>query len=165
MGAPPPQPPQPPPVPPQPPPVPPQQPPYQQQPYQQQPGYQQPPYQPPQRSGMPAWAIVLIVLGALSVLGLGGCAVVAVLAGKTAEKAGNELTKGLQNVDSITDDEASGIELGTTRQDVIGRLGAPARITGSCVSYHVRGGSLGDEWQFCFSGPGFADRLTSKRKT
>ena len=64
---------------------------------------------------MPAWAIVLIVVGVLAALGIGGCAVVAVLVGKTAEKAGNELDKGLrrvQNIDAITNQQADAVELG-----------------------------------------------------
>ena len=148
----------------QPPPVPPQQPPG----YQQQPAYQQQAaYQPPQRSGMPAWAIVLIVLGVLAALGIGGCAVVAVLVGKTAEKAGNELDKGLrrvQNIDAITNQQADGVELGTARSQVLDQLGPPARLGGNCVFYRVRGGALGDEWQFCFAGIALTDRLTSKSR-
>jgi len=154
-----------PPLPPQqPPPAPPQQPPG----YQQQPAYQQQPvYQPPQRSGMPAWAIVLIVLGVVAALGIGGCAVVAVLVGKTAEKAGNELDKGLrrvQNIDAITNQQADGVELGSARSQVLDQLGPPARLGGNCVFYRVRGGALGDEWQFCFAGIALTDRLTSKSR-
>ena len=116
---------------------------------------------------MPAWAIVLIVLGVLAALGIGGCAVVAVLVGKTAEKAGNELDKGLrrvQNIDAITNQEADGIELGTQRTRVIAQLGPPARLGGDCIFYRVRGGQLGDEWQFCFTGIALTDTLKSKSR-
>jgi hypothetical protein len=142
-----------------PPPPPPQEPPYQ-------PGYNTPqvPYQgPPQRSGLPAWAIVLIVLGVLAVLGVGGCAAVAVIVGN---KASDTIDKGLhdvQNINAITDEQARGIELGATRAQVISELGPPFHTSVDCIDYNVRNASLGDQWQFCFTASG--DRLLSKRKT
>jgi len=90
-----------------------------------------------------------------------------VLVGKTAEKAGNELDKGLrrvQNIDAITKQQADGVELGSARSQVLDQLGPPARVGGNCVFYRVRGGALGDEWQFCFAGIALTDRLTSKSR-
>lgn len=89
------------------------------------------------------------------------------LVGKTAEKAGNELDKGLrrvQNIDAITNQQADGVELGSARSQVLDQLGPPARLGGNCVFYRVRGGALGDEWQFCFAGIALTDRLTSKSR-
>ena len=144
-----------------PPPPPPQEPPYQ-------PGYTTPqqPYQgPPQRSGLPGWAIVLIVLGVLAVLGVGGCAAVAVIVGNKAGDTIDKSLRGVQNLDAITDEQANAIELGTTRSRVIDQLGPPLRLDLSCITYHVQNGSLGDSWEFCFTGAGLEDRLRSKRKT
>ena len=123
-------------------------------------------YQPPQRSGIQAWAIVLIVLGVLAALGIGGCAVVAVLVGKTAEKAGNELDKGLrrvQNIDAITNQQADAVELGAPRSQVLDQLGC-RRAWAELRLLPRRGGALGDEWQFCFAGIALTDRLTSKSR-
>lgn len=54
-------------------------------------GYPQGGYGPPPKKGMPAWAVVLIVLGLLGVLGFGGC-IVLIVAAKSASSASRTTT-------------------------------------------------------------------------
>jgi len=116
--------------------------------------------------------IVLIILGTLIVLGIGGCVACAAIIGGTANEIDKSITDEL-NKNSITNEQARQIEIGATRREVERTLGPPEDTqegqseglgNDSCIYYNVRGGSLGDQWQFCFDGDGQDGKLRNKQR-
>jgi hypothetical protein len=129
-----------------------------------------PPPAPPS-SGSRVLIIVLSIIGAIVVLGFGGCVACGVILGGAVDKGVKEVNRQLrdvQNRNAITDAQAQAVEVGAKRAEIIARFGPPA--TGSitrpelgrdCISYHVRDGTIGSQWRFCFR----RGRLETKTKT
>jgi hypothetical protein len=120
----------------------------------------------PTRSGSSnTLVVVLIVLGALAVLGIGGCVACAALIGEGAEDIGREIERDLErefNERAITQAQFDSVERGSRRETVERRLGPPhdfTQIAGeTCLYYNRRGGDFGDQYELCFEG----GRLVSK---
>jgi len=115
---------------------------------------------------------VLIVLGVLAVLGVGGCAACAALVGTSVNEAGKAIDEE-QNKNSITNEQARAVSLGTTRAEIEQMFGPPATDQessneglgdDSCIYYNIRDAGVLDQWQFCFGGSGQAGKLRSKNR-
>jgi hypothetical protein len=129
-----------------------------------------PPAPPPKSNGSRTLIIVLSIIGVVLVLGLGGCVACGVILGGAVDRGVKEVDKSLreaQNRNSITDDQAQGVETGTRRERIIARFGPPASgavsrpATGrDCILYNVRGGTFGSQWEFCFR----EGKLITKRR-
>ncbi len=98
-----------------------------------------------------------------------GCAA---LIGAGANHVAHQLTT-QQNQNAITEAQGSGVSLGTTLGDVESRFGTPKSTqesanaglgTQQCIYYNIAGGSVGDQWQFCFDGKGSGAKLTNKNR-
>lgn len=131
-----------------------------------------PPHQ-PKSGGMPGWAKVLLGLLAAGtvvvVVGVVGCAA---LVGGTANEIDRSI-KEEQSSNAITNEQARGVKLGTSRGAVESRFGPPKSDQEStneglgddtCIYYNVRGGEILDQWQFCFGGSGKSGKLRSKNR-
>ena len=112
-----------------------------------------------------------VLLGVLlaGLLLIGGCIA---LIGGVATEVDEELQRE-QNANAITNQQARGVELGTTRREVEERFGPPKSDQesenqglgeDSCIYYNVRGGEALDQWQFCFEGSGKNGKLRSKNR-
>lgn len=103
---------------------------------------------------------------------------VVIIVGCTALLAGgaNEVSKEIereQNRNAITNAQARGVKLGTTRRTVEERFGPPKSDQestneglgdDSCIYYNVRGSENFSSWQFCFEGTGMSGKLRSKNR-
>ena len=132
------------------------------------PGPPPPQATPRKKRGGTVWKVMLGVV-------LGGCVLIvgcAALLGGAANEADKSLKRD-QNKHAITNDQARGIPLGTTRGEVESQFGTPKDTQESensgvgsdtCIYYNIKGGQLLDQWQFCFDGQGAAGKLTTKNR-
>lgn len=105
-----------------------------------------------------------VVLGVLigGLLLIGGC--VALIAGG-ANEAAKEIDKE-QAKNAITNNQARGIERGTTRGEVESKFGKPADGGGAgsdtCIFYNAKDAGVLRQWQFCFRGKSREGKLFLK---
>jgi Protein of unknown function (DUF2510) len=111
-------------------------------------------------------AVAVLLLAGLAI---GGCVA---LIGGAADEVGDEIEKS-QNRNAITNTQARQLEIGTRRSVVEERFGPPENTQegeneglgrDSCIYYNIKGGSIGDQWQFCFEGSGRNGKLRSKNR-
>ena len=115
--------------------------------------------------GMVVKIFLGIVLG--GVVLLVGCFA---LVGYSVDEGVKEVDR-QQNRNAISTREARRVKLGTSKEDVIAKLGDPRDTQegeneglgqDSCIYYNLRGGEVLDSWQFCFDS---RDRLTAKNRS
>lgn len=105
--------------------------------------------------------VVVGILIAATVLIVGCVALI----GGVADEASKEIDK-QQNKNAITNNQARGIERGTTRGEVESKFGKPADDAASgsdtCIYYNLKDGGFLDKWQFCFRGKSREGKLFLK---
>ena len=117
--------------------------------------------QPAPSAGRARWPWILAAIGVAFVLGVGGCTTIIVLAVRDAVKELNTE----QRRHAITRAQFDSIQLGSTKADVIAKLGKQPQsvqeflrkdavnadeIRSSCIYYNKLGSSFGSRYQFCF---------------